>query len=516
MISRLVSICALLLFLPLAPAQDALDVALSDLLRAAPGAEARATAVKAVLAAKPTRADLLRRLRAGVFPAPADGLAPGWTVREARDEAGERYPYQLFLPESLMEPETPLPLLVHLHGSVARADFSREPGDTGYGRRLWVEMAGERGFVLVCPLGKRGREWWTPIGVRAVHAILRDLQRLLPIDDDRIVATGFSDGASGCFHLAMTAPERFAAFVPMNGHPEVAASASGRELFPSNLAATPMWAMMTRDDALYPSSAVLPHFQPALAMGAPLRLLSWENGNHRPAYFEATRAMIGDFIVGARREAAPARRLWRFDGPGQHGDIEVVGLGGTSASAEQVMSGPGRIRLGIEQAEGDAGPGFLVSRVTPGGTAAALGVKVGDRLLSVNGVALESPFSLFQAFAGVAHGDPVTAALRRGEERIALRGRIPAHVPRPTYRRGAAIGEIDLRRGDEGVALDTRGIDRLTWRWSGNEAPPTSIRLNGAERKLSWKEIPLVEILDGFAREGDRARVATHVTTLPF
>jgi PDZ domain len=518
MIRSTLLLLSLVVLLPSLLAQDALDQALADLRRSSSDAQAIDEAVAAVLALKPDRAAVLRQLRAGVFPAADESLREGWTVRRARDAGGEEHPYQLFLSSSTLDPSAPLPLLLHLHGSVAREDYSLTPGDTGYGRRLWESAAEERGFVLVCPLGKKGREWWRPAGGIVVDAVLRDCARLLPIDDDRIVATGFSDGASGCFHFAMSAPERFAAFLPMNGHPEVPARASGRELFPRNLLSRPLMALMTLDDALYPASAVLPHFAPALAVGAPLRLISWESGNHRPAYFEALRPMILDYVMAARRDREPARWRWRSAQAERCGPFLLRELGGTSAPAAQVMSAPGPLRMGIEAAAANPGvaSGMTISKVIEGGLAAALGLEPGDQLLTVEDVAIENRFSFFSAFAGKSPGDRIAATLRRAGEAKRVSARVPEHRPQPVYPRGSMVAEFDLRFEKDGVHLDTRGVSRFDWLWDRPGSPPARVVLNGETRELAWKERPLREILRDYVRRGDRAALKTHRVVLPF
>jgi polyhydroxybutyrate depolymerase len=86
-----------------------------------------------------------------------------------------------------------------------------------------VAIADRLGVALVAPDGI-GRSWSFP-GSPArnrdefafVGQVLDDLAARFPVDPGRIMASGFSQGASLVWYLACRMPQRFAAFAPIAG-----------------------------------------------------------------------------------------------------------------------------------------------------------------------------------------------------------------------------------------------------------------------------------------------------------
>lgn len=111
-----------------------------------------------------------------------------------------------------------LPLVVFFHGWNAspEAMFRNEAMVTG--------VTG-RGAIFVAPFAERG--YWRQLGqnraepgrdeLRYVKTVLADLRRRWPIDDNQILATGFSRGASLVVNLACYAGDLFTGYAPIAG-----------------------------------------------------------------------------------------------------------------------------------------------------------------------------------------------------------------------------------------------------------------------------------------------------------
>jgi predicted peptidase len=130
--------------------------------------------------------------------------------------------YLLYLPKNHGQANERFPLLLFLHGSGERGnDISQvkkhgPPKLLGQGQHL--------PFVVVspqCPAEQR----WEPA---TLLALLDDIGSKYAIDPARVYVTGLSMGGFGTWELIATAPERFAAAVPICGHaaPWMAAPAS--------------------------------------------------------------------------------------------------------------------------------------------------------------------------------------------------------------------------------------------------------------------------------------------------
>ncbi|MDH3590291.1 MAG: PDZ domain-containing protein [Planctomycetota bacterium] len=488
---------------------DELDDALGR-LRKSPRGESAAT-VAAVMKLAPDPTDLVRRLEAGVAVEP---IKAGWHRLDATDEKGVTRPLQIYVPEIARSGDTP-GLLVYMHGGVARPDYALDV--RGYAR-MWTGAADEHGIVLAFPRARADSKWWRPEGVAHVLASIREVKRHITVNDNRIFATGFSDGGSGCFHLALAAPGPFAGTLPFNGHPAVAASDSGEQLYLHNLTHLPMLVAATRDDQLYPAAAVLEHLLPALKRGARMRIISYESGGHQPVYFEDQADAFGRFVDGTQRVAMPKRLDWRCASPatGRVAWLEVLELGETKEAVPagediNFQSTPGRVRLGVNIDTAFAGPGVKITTVADESNASRLGMAVGDVLIGMDGEQVSDVDSLRTALAKKRHGDGLRVLLRRGQDELAKETKIPAFQPRPYYTRTKPTAHVAAVVDGTRIRLRVRGARHLRLYLSPHLVPdgPVRIELNGQELDANPVPLSAKAILERYARDADGARVYT-------
>ena len=457
-----------MLLLALAFFQSAdLDTALGRLL--ASSQSERQAAIEAVLELEPTIEELEARLERTVLPIGGPATADGWSLVEATDGEGQTRPYQLYVPPAALSSGEPAQLVVHMHGAVARPEFSTELGSgLGYGSIHWPPEADRLGWVVAFPLGTAEVPWWSPAGVRNVRAVIRDVQRRLAIDAESIIGTGFSDGASACYYFALTGPAPFAALVPMNGHPRVASSASGQQLYPENLASIPLFAAMTQDDVLYPSRAVLPHLVAALSAGADLHIVSYPFGNHQPIYFDEQREALLRFMTTAKRAYAEPELSW-FSAHDEHRErawLTVLERGarpgeGPLPELHYVPTAPSnRLRLGISAAP-TSSAGVGVAEVTAGSLADALGLRPGDRLTELAGRATADVSALGEVLSLLERGQTVTARVVRADLPIDLEAQVPIFVPTSAYRRDLATSWVRTSFEGDRLDIETHGVRRL-------------------------------------------------------
>ena len=445
-----------------------------------------------------------------------DAIGAGWHVLIAKDGKGVARPFHLYVPESARTGD-PVPLLVHMHGGVSRPAFADRVSLYG---RMWTPYADEHGFVLAFPMARQDCMWWTPAGVRHVRACVREVKRLVAIDDDRILATGFSDGASGCYHLAMAAPDPFAGFLPFNGHPAVPANASGEQLYLHNLAHLPLLVAATRDDALYPAAAVLEHLLPPLQRGALIRVISYEGGNHRPVYFEEQAQVFSKFVMNTKREKRDRISWWSASPTtGRAGPLEILAFGKTElaiAAGEDIniMSTPGRIRLGVNIDRAFAGPGVKVSVVTEKSNAARMGIRPGDVLHVMDGRPIVNLNDLRAALARKKHGDDMTVEVQMGEDAPRkLTTKIAPFQPSPYYRRGNPTGHVVAAFGSDAVQVTARGVTKLAVHLALAPAgahPAMQVTVNGNTKEMAPVASEPRAILEAYARDADAGRVFTH------
>jgi polyhydroxybutyrate depolymerase len=129
---------------------------------------------------------------------------------------GENAEYRVYPPPG-WDGKTPIGAFVFIHGHRSSA------ADMVNYKEL-SEAAHGLGFMLVAPQGQ-GDSWSTPGSpgegrrdeLAYMAAMLDDLEKRFPIDRTRLVASGFSQGASVVWEIACRGDGRFAAFLPVAG-----------------------------------------------------------------------------------------------------------------------------------------------------------------------------------------------------------------------------------------------------------------------------------------------------------
>jgi polyhydroxybutyrate depolymerase len=147
---------------------------------------------------------------------------PGWAAPPTFTEGSTAHSmriggldrdYRLYIPAGV---ESPAPLVVMLHGGFGSA----EQAERSYG---WRELADRAKFVVAYPDGV-GRAWnvngccgrparQNVDDVGFVGAVVRDIATNVPIDPDRVYATGISNGGMMTYALACNT-DLFAAIGP--------------------------------------------------------------------------------------------------------------------------------------------------------------------------------------------------------------------------------------------------------------------------------------------------------------
>ncbi|MCU0726635.1 MAG: PDZ domain-containing protein [Planctomycetes bacterium] len=489
--------------------QAPLDAALAAYFAAASGAET-AAAVERVLALAPAPSDLLAALAKGpVFGAPAER---GLIVRKTLYPDGKEHPWYLVMPESY-DPAFPSPVLVHLHGGVSRPEPIPEEQMREYAA-FWSAGAGERGILMVFPEGMRGAEWWSANGAGGIERILLDLRREFAVDENAVFATGFSDGASGCFYLAMTRPTTFAGFIPLNGHPAVPARAGDRQLHLASAALRPFYMVNTQDDGLYPTRTVLPFVEGLLRAGASVLFTSYPGIGHEPAYMDRERERIYGWMDGTTREPLPARVVFETANPedGRVAWVTVLALGETPGAPEfedvNVTIPEDRVRLGIVVDREFAGPGVRVSEVMAGTTAETMALRPGDVIVGLDEAEIASMADLSRVLASRRRGQEMEVRYRRDGEAAAARATIPPHRPEPAFPRTRPSGRIEVTAEGNRVDVRLRGVTRYALDLSPRRFDfdqELVVTTNGRESFRGKVAPDIAYLLRSHARDRDRS-----------
>ncbi len=354
------------------------------------------------------------------------------------------------------------PVLIWLHGGTRR----EEDGGGAFGAEALGERVDTNGFIVVSPSAHSGVDWFSPAGVALVRGALADAKARWHIDANRVFVTGFSDGASGCYHLLAHDPGPYAAFLPMMGHPAFTRMRGG-PTYAADVQSRPVFAVNGAKDALYPSATVKPLIEGLKRAGCAITWKDLPEGTHSLTHMAEVWDELWAFArAHPRQTTGKEKHLTCFD-PKRGGRldwIEIVRVDpkakGDPEHAPRELKLPRRVMLGVRLDPAFPGPGLRIASVEEASPAGEGGMLAGDVLRKVGDTVLGRRVMAIVAlrqFLSVA-GDTKTKRLtvtveRDGKETVLeITARIPAAggLPRP-----AVLG-YDVPAGRVAARRETR------------------------------------------------------------
>ena len=421
-----VCVMALCVFMPAHAGQWQQD--LRKLLAEAKPAEAD---IQQVLGHIPGYDQLIAELQD--LPAAHSEQAKGFALYHHVGIDGIKRPFVVYVPAGY-DPRQAAPLLVYLHGGVGRKDIIAEP--LVYARENpFIAWAEKKTWLMLFPLGQKGATWWDSVGMGNIEAQVRFVKGAYAVDDNRVSITGFSDGASGSFAMALLTPDTFSCFVPLNGHMGVASIDGGQPCYVANLRTTPLRVINTDKDPLYPSRKMHPMVELAFTAGADLAYKVYYGIGHDFAYHQQEIPFIVDFIDTHPRAPFPVRLCWEASRM-EHGrrlwlQIDTVRPDQPKTGWHQehnLMLTDARVSFGFFPDDTYTGPGVKIAALaeTEEDTlCTSAGLLPGDIILAADGIAFADIEDLSAYKQTKQRGDRVELAIRRKNEELTLAGAFP-------------------------------------------------------------------------------------------
>jgi predicted peptidase len=200
--------------------------------------------------------------------------------------------YQVFVPADALRAAGPLPVVLFLHGSGERGRDGMKQTKAGVGPYL-REHASTFPALVVLPQVPNHQEWDglnNRIALAALDATLAEFSA----DPSRQYLTGMSMGGYGSWNIALSAPDRFAAIVPVCGAviapreerqtlfvAAVANEADPYTALAQRLKNVPIWMFHgAQDDVVLPRDDRRLHAAFKAAGAADARYTEYPDGNH--------------------------------------------------------------------------------------------------------------------------------------------------------------------------------------------------------------------------------------------
>ncbi len=340
-------------------------------------------------------------------------------------------PYMIYIP-SKYDPTKKTPLLVYLHGGVSTKDFYSIE-DSTLGESPFLPFAESNNWLLLFPFGNIDTSWWDLAGVRNIQTQIRTLKTYYNIDDDRIFVTGFSDGGSGSFFMAMSAPDDFASFYPLNGFLSVGSLVTKTPSYIPNLRNRRTNVINTDLDGLYPAYKMRLLMDLALEAGADLLYKEYWGIGHSFDYAEDEIPIMFESMKIQPRDIFQPSIYWETWTPdyGKCDWLEILEIDSTMSLAEwhkeyQIQLPDDRISFGFYPDDDFDYDGIMVYNLVDGETTAReMGLQQQDLIIKMDGIPLHSLDEMDSLKTFKQRGDSVSLTVKRYDEDITLYGQFP-------------------------------------------------------------------------------------------
>jgi len=254
-------------------------------------------------------ADALARLkRGGTYSA---DVKRGTVHLQRRSVAGDFF-YELVVPERY-DPARRYQVRVQLHGGVMMRETNEPRGRGGRGGRGGGGPLEGAEQIYVLPSAWRDAPWWGRAQLENLDAILDAVKRTYNVDENRVVLSGVSDGATGLYYAAMRDTTPYASFLPLNGFLMVLANdqlAIDAELFPTNLLNKPFFIVNGGQDPLYPIRNVQPFVDHLRDSGVVVDYHPRPEAGHNTAWWPEMKEPFEAFVREHPRDPLPATLTW--------------------------------------------------------------------------------------------------------------------------------------------------------------------------------------------------------------
>ncbi len=223
-----------------------------------------------------------------------------------RTQDGLEHFYAVNIPPAY-DPQRRYQVRFQLHGGIyGRTD--NQPRGTG-------EIGGLAGAeqIYVLPYAWRQAPWWSDDQILNLDTILDTLKRKYNVDENRVVLSGVSDGATGAYYIAMRDTTPFASFLPLNGFIMVLANEEiddGR-IFPNNLLDKPMFVVNGGRDRLYPARRIEPFTRHLMKGGVEIAYHPQPQGEHNTRWWPDVKDTFEKFVADHPRDPHPNRLTWQ-------------------------------------------------------------------------------------------------------------------------------------------------------------------------------------------------------------
>jgi pimeloyl-ACP methyl ester carboxylesterase len=175
----------------------------------------------------------------------ASVFSPGEYSTVLKDSFSNDFTLGYLTPPAIRQ-DTAYPLIIYLHGGTGSPLSTK--GEKAFD--MLRPLADTFALFLASPSANRSSPWWSPAGISRVLQTLRFMAMHYPVNPRKVFLAGVSDGATGCWAMANTAPSPFAGFIAVSGFGGMLPGIA-MPLVPTNIMQRPVYNVNAGKDRIY-------------------------------------------------------------------------------------------------------------------------------------------------------------------------------------------------------------------------------------------------------------------------
>ncbi len=439
----------------------------------------------------------------------------GWLSLENKCIDGVTRPYHLYIPEKYT-PEKEYMMMFDLHGGISRPTVISE--DMLVQRhQFWGGLATKYEFILAIPTGQKDAEWWSETGAYNVLAIIDYVKRNYNLNENKVFCSGFSDGGSGSYYMAMAHNTPFAGFLPLNGHVAVA-QAGGKQIQLPNLGNKPMYVINTGKDQLYPAAQLKPIIELMKKAGAKLEYKVYEEYEHSPQYLidKNEYELIYKWMQSKIRKPNPKKLIWETSDK-KYGRLHWLNVlkikdVGNNAKFEDfnLKMKPSRVIVGVLIEQEYYGIGVKIKEVQEKTLAEEMKLKAGDVITGIDGEDVDGVDDLRILLSKKKFGDEIKIKIRRDKEELEFSGKFPEAKEFELFSRKEMFGSIKVSVKDNTIDVEVKNIEKFEIFISHTQfdiTKPITVLVNGEKYNNDIIQPDIRFMLSQFCTDNDRKMI---------
>lgn len=274
---------------------------------------------------------------------------------------GSAQPYACFVPRR-PDPSGRFPLVISLHAAGSNHGLNlrrlfgleRMPGELWNDSFNYFPPFPDRGFLVAAPFA-RGYLGYQGIGETEVDAVVADMKRRYPVDDDRVYLAGIDRGGGGALSLALSHPDRWAGVVVVCPEwPTQADALAAREQLPNALGIA-VQVFQGEADPVVPARVSRDWHRDLQRAGADVTYTEYPYVRHNAWTLAFEHARIFDWFAQHHRRNDPGhvRLVTRSYHSRKAWWLEIDGIiPGMAASIDAKFTAANRLRISTSNTDG--------------------------------------------------------------------------------------------------------------------------------------------------------------------